>query len=197
MGTNKELFRYNMPKAYRNCSKTFKTPRRPYEKERIESELKVCGEYGLRCKKELWRVQLTLAKLRKSARELLTLDEDDEKRIFEGKALMRRMFKFGLLNRDTENGLDYVLGMTVHKFLERRLQTRVFRNKLAKSIHHARCLVNQRHIAVDNQLVNVASFMVTVENENKINFHTSSPEAGGKPGRVARIKARGGAADEE
>ena len=34
--------------------------------------------------------------------------------------------------------------------------------------------------------------MVTVENENKINFHPTSPYAGGKAGRVARIKARGG-----
>merc|ERR1711879_515283 len=176
---------------------TSKTPRRPFEKERIESELKVCGEYGLRCKREVWRVQLTLARLRKAARELLTLEETDPKRIFEGKALMNRMFKYGLLNRDSENGLDYVLGMTPQKFLERRLQTRVFRNKLAKSIHHARCLIRQRHIAVDNQLVNVASFMVTVENENKIDFHVQSAFGEGPRGRVAKMKARGGAGNED
>jgi len=61
-----------------------------------------------------------LAKIRKAARELLTLDEKDPKRLFEGAALMRRMFKLGLLN-ETENKLDYVLGLTVQKFLERRL----------------------------------------------------------------------------
>merc|ERR1712228_126840 len=149
------------------------------------------------CKMEVWRVQLSLAKLRKAARELLTLEENDPRRIFEGRALMKRMFKFGLLNRDTENGLDYVLGMTVQKFLERRLQTRVFRNKKAKSIHHARCLITQRHIAVDNQLVNIPSFLVTVENENKIDFHCSSALGEGTKGRVARIKARGGNQEEE
>ena len=37
-------------------------------------QLKLVGEYGLRCKREVWRVQLTLAKIRKAARELLTLD---------------------------------------------------------------------------------------------------------------------------
>merc|ERR1712007_82227 len=126
-----------------------------------------------------------------------TLEESDPRRIFEGRAMMNRMFKYGLLNKDNENGLDYVLGMTVQKFLERRLQTRVFRNKKAKSIHHARCLISQRHIAVDNQLVNIPSFLVTVENENKIDFHSSSALGEGKPGRIARIKARGGQAAEE
>ncbi len=31
-------------------------------------------------------------------------------------------------------------------FLERRLQTLVFKQGLAKSIHHARVLIRQRHI---------------------------------------------------
>lgn len=125
--------------------KTFKKPRRPYEKERLDQELKLVGEYGLRCKRELWRVQYALSRIRNAAKELLKLDEKDEKRIFEGEALLRRMNRYGLLD-ESQNKLDYVLALTPEHFLERRLQTLVFKSGMAKSIHHARVLIRQRHI---------------------------------------------------
>jgi small subunit ribosomal protein S9e len=125
--------------------KTFKRPRRPFEKERLDAELKLVGEYGLRNKRELWRVQMVLSKIRNAARTLLTLDDKDTKRIFEGQALMRRMYKYGLLQPEQDK-LDYVLALNPQDFLERRLETLVFKLGLAKSIHHARVLIRQRHI---------------------------------------------------
>jgi small subunit ribosomal protein S9e len=58
--------------------------------------LKLVGEYGLKNKKEVWRVGLTLSKIRRAARELLTLDEKDPKRLFEGNALIRRLVRIGV-----------------------------------------------------------------------------------------------------
>lgn len=69
----------------------------------------------------------------------------DPKRIFEGEALLRRLTRMGILS-ENEQKLDYVLGLTVEKFLDRRLQTTLFRTGLAKSIHHARVLIRGRHI---------------------------------------------------
>ena len=74
------------------------------------------GEYGLRCKRELWRVQFTLSRIRNNARMLLTLDEKNQHRIFEGEALLRRMNRYGLLD-ESQNKLDYVLALTVENFL--------------------------------------------------------------------------------
>merc|ERR1719281_2340192 len=133
-----------------SCRKTYTTPRRPFEKERLDQELKLIGEFGLRNKREVWRVKYTLAKIRKAARELLTLDEKDPKRLFEGNVLLRRLVRCGILDEDKMK-LDYVLGLSAEDFFERRLQTQAFKLGLAKSIHHARVLIRQRHIRVRKQ----------------------------------------------
>lgn len=145
-------------------------------------------------------MQLTLAKIRKAARELLTLEETDPIRIFEGRALIRRMLRLGLLN-ENEKKLDYVLGLTIQKFLERRLQTKVFKMSLARSIHHARVLLRQRHIRVGSQVVNIPSYMVRVDSEKHIEMSVRSPLGGGRPGRVKRRRdkqrAQGGGEEEQ
>ncbi|XP_025245186.1 40S ribosomal protein S9-like isoform X2 [Theropithecus gelada] len=157
------------------CRKTYVTPRRPFEKSRLDQELKLIGEYGLRNKREVWRVKFTLAKIRKAARELLTLDEKDPRRLFEGNMK-----------------LDYILGLKIEDFLERRLQTQVFKLGLAKSIHHARVLIRQRHIRVRKQVVNIPSFIVRLDSQKHIDFSLRSPYGGGRPGRVKRKNAKKG-----
>lgn len=180
-------------------SKTYVTPRRPFEKVRLDQELQLIGKYGLRNKREVWRVKYTLAKIRKAARELLTLDEKDSKRLFEGNALLRRLVRIGVLDEE-QMKLDYVLGLRVEDFLERRLQTQVLKHALAKSIHHARVLIRQRHIRVRKQVVNIPSFIVRLDSEKHINFSLNSPYGGGRPGRVKRKnmkKGQGGSGGEE
>ena len=151
---------------------------------------------GLRNKREVYRVNYTLSKVRSVARHLLTLSEKDPKRLFEGAALLRRLTRLGLLS-ESEQKLDYVLGLKIENFLDRRLQTRVFASGLALSIHHARCLIKQRHIRVGKKMVNVPSFMVRVESEKVIEFSATSPFGAGRPGRKKRksLKAGGGDSD--
>ncbi|XP_049849921.1 uncharacterized protein LOC126320467 [Schistocerca gregaria] len=173
----------------RNYSKTSKTPRRPFEKERIDAEMQLIGEFGLKNKREVWRVHYTLTKIRKAARILLTLDEKDPRRILEGSALLRRLSRIGVLN-ESRLRLDFVLGLTERDFLERRLQTLVFKRGMARSVHHARVLIQQRHISVGKQLVNVPSFIVRTDSEKHIDFAYNSAFGGGRPGRVKRRKMK-------
>merc|ERR1711970_282951 len=179
--TRSGMVRYQL----RNFSKTSKRPRRSYDKERLDAELKLIGTYGLKNKREIWRVGLVLSKVRAVARQLPTLEERDPQRVFQGQALMRRMIRYGILDEDKQR-LDYVLALKIEDFMERRLQTLVFKRGLAKSIHHARVLIRQKHIRVGRQIVDIPSFMVRVESQPHIEFSLTSPFGGGRPGRVKR-----------
>merc|ERR1712203_860887 len=121
-------------------------------------------------------------------------DEKDSTRVFQGEALLRRMVRMGLLE-ESEKKLDYVLGLTTAKIMERRLQTKVFKLGLAKSIHHARTLIRQRHIRVGKQICNIPSFHVRLDSEKHIDFALQSPFGGGRPGRVRRKRMKSGGGD--
>ncbi|KAK7267668.1 hypothetical protein RIF29_20346 [Crotalaria pallida] len=113
------------------------------------------------------------------------------------------MFRYGLLD-ESQNKLNYVLALSVENFLERRLQTLVFKTGMAKSIHHDRVLIRQDTSGVGRHVVNVPSFMVRIDSQKHIDFSLTSPLGGGHPERVKRKnlkadakKAAGGDGDEE
>ena len=144
---------------------------------------------------------IILCLLQQAARTLLTLDPKDPKRVFETTPLLRRLKRYGLLT-DEENSLEDILTLTTQRFMERRLQTKIFKQGLAKSIHHARVLIRQRHIRVGKQVVNVPSFLVRIDSEKHIDLSLNSPYGQGRPGRMARKRAAqraaaGGEEDDE
>ena len=60
--------------------------------------------------------------------------------------MLSRLIRLGVLD-ETKSQLDYVLALKQSDFLERRLQTQVFKLGLAKSIHHARVLIRHRCVS--------------------------------------------------
>jgi small subunit ribosomal protein S4 len=155
----------------RRIRKKYKTPRQPFERHRIDTELQLIGKYGLRNMKSVWKHSTMLRHFRGFARKLLSLPDED--REIGERELIGRLQRMGLLSEKAT--LDNVLTMQIEDFLERRLQTMVFRKGMASSPYHARQLITHGHIAIDNRVIKFPSYMVKPDEEKLIAFESNSP----------------------
>lgn len=144
----------------RRSRKKYETPRKPWDKERIEEEKKIMRIYGLKRKKEIWRAEAIVRKYRRIAKALIA---KRDRRI--EKMLLDKLSKLGILDAQS---IDDVLGMTVENVLERRLQTVVWRKGFANTPKQARQLIVHGHIAINGRKVSWPSYLVPKDEEDKI-----------------------------
>ncbi len=169
--------------------KSYTTPRHPWQAERITSEAEIVKSYGLRNKRELWKVHSQLRKYRQMSRMLLaegakgTVDVHTQ---LETENILNKLKSLGILKEDA--GLDDILALEVGSFLERRLQTQVYRLGLANSIKQARQFIVHGHIAVNGRKVTVPGYLVPLSEEATINYYEGSPLASeSHPERPAQV----------
>ena len=159
------------PKRFR---KKYDRPLKPWQKQRILEEVKLMKEFGLRRKKEIWIVAAILRKYRSIAKEIIKLRSANDPR---AEVLQEELFntlsKYGLINKEDAH-IEQVLNLTVRDILNRRLQTLVYKKGLARTPRQARQLIVHKHIMVGDKVVAAPSYLVTVEEENKIQFKPSS-----------------------
>jgi small subunit ribosomal protein S4 len=148
--------------------KKWERPGHPWIRARLEEEMRLMGEYGLRSKRELWRAQTLLRKIRARARSLLALPPDV--RAKEEEALVNKLYRMGLL-KSTTASLDDILSISIGDVLERRLQTIVFRKGFAKTIHMARQMIVHGHIAIAGRRVTSPGHLVSREEEELIGLY--------------------------
>jgi len=151
--------------------KRYTAPKLPFDQGGLVEELRLLGAYGLRNKKELWRLRAQLSRFRRSAREIESMSsmEKGDKE----KALLSKLRNLGIIG---EHGtLDDILGLRIEDFLERRLQTVVYRKKMAKSFFQARQLITHGHVSISGRKTISPSYWVTIEDEKKISYSDTSP----------------------
>ena len=155
--------------------KKYEKPRKPWEAKRIQEEREIVEKYGLKNKRELWRALTTVKKYRREARKILAeiaTGKATEHTKRKEKEMLSALIRRGILRKSLEEAsLDDVLSLTVEDLLERRLQTLVFKKGLANSPKHARQLIVHGHISVAGRKVTVPSYIVSVDEEQKIGYY--------------------------
>jgi small subunit ribosomal protein S4 len=144
--------------------KRYDTPSHPWRKERIDKEKELVRKYGLKNKRDIWKAESKLRRIRRQARNLL--GSHGEQAELEEQKLVGKLQKLGLLKGEAD--LDSVLGLNIEDILERRLQSLVHRKGLARSPKQARQLVVHGHIRVGGRRITAPSYLVPVEQEETI-----------------------------
>jgi len=147
--------------------KTYSGPGHPWQKQRIEEEAKLKKKYAYKNKKELWKVASTLRNMRAQARKLLPL-QGTKQGDLESKQLINKLIKYGIVPKGSN--LNDILNLTIENFLDRRLQTLVFKAGLANSIKQARQFITHGHVYVGNKKITSPSYLVKVDEEKTINI---------------------------
>lgn len=141
--------------------------------DQLNAELYVMGSYGLRNKRELWRAQTEVARIRNQARALLALST--EARSEKEKRLLNFLNRLGLVKEGAT--LDDILNLKVEDLLERRLQTIVMKKVSTKSPYQARQIVSHGHVSIGNRKVNIPGYLVRAGEESQILLHIEIPAA--------------------
>jgi len=140
--------------------KLYSRPKQPFNKFRIEEERKIMEEYGLKNKKEIWKAESKIKSMREKAKKLIKSSKNEQK------ALIDKINKMGLKVSSIEN----ILSLNSRDYLERRLQTIIFKKGLVSSIKGARQKITHKKVLVDGKIVNIPSYIVFKEMENKISL---------------------------
>jgi len=144
--------------------RVWKKPKRPLNYDLMMDELKILGTFGLKTKRELWKTQTELSRVRLHARSLLALRREVRER--KEPILIQSLSKIGLV--DQNSTLDDVLNLQVTDLLSRRLQTIAQKKLYFKTPYQTRQAIVHGHVMIGDSVVTIPSYVVKTEEEAKI-----------------------------
>ncbi|HIH42470.1 TPA: 30S ribosomal protein S4 [Candidatus Woesearchaeota archaeon] len=154
----------------RRLRKKYQGPLKLWDKERIEFEIELLKQYGLKNKTEIWKMDSLLRKFKADAKKLIraSTKQAEMERVY----LINKLRSFGLVPENAK--LDNILGIGLQDVLNRRLQTLVYKSGLARSVDQARQLITHEHIKVGDRIITFPSYIVSISEEPQIGFSTNS-----------------------
>jgi len=147
--------------------KMFSRPKKLFDRTRMDEENVLVKRYGLKNKREIWKAKTAVSNLRRRAKGLIGKDIKEQQIFFD------RLNKMGMGVTDVSD----VLALTEENIFARRLQTFIVRKKLATTAKGARQLIVHKNVLVDGKVVNVPSFVVTVDLEDKLSLREKKVKA--------------------
>jgi len=141
--------------------KKYSRPRRPFDKIRITEENVIKEKYGLKNKREIWKADDAVRRIRNQAKQLITAEIEEQNTFI--KKLQKKGFRI--------DSIADALALGKEDWLKRRLQTVLFSKKLVNTPKQARQFITHKHVSVGNQIVNIPSYQVSLEEEPEVKLN--------------------------
>lgn len=148
----------------------YEKPMHPWQRERIEEEKPLVRKYGLKNKKEIWKIKSVLRGFTSQAKSLEGTATEQAKK--ESEQLLKKLVRLGLIKANAQ--LGDVLSLKAEDIFNRRLQTIVYSKGLARSSKQARQFIIHGHVGINEQKLDVPGYLVPLDEEPKIGFIANS-----------------------
>jgi len=155
----------------KKLKKKYETPNHPWEKDRIERDTELVNQYGLKNRKEVWKLETLMKKYKDIIKGLIPRQDEQAEKLRQ--ITIQKLQNLGVISKDAI--IDDILGMRIEHFLDRRLQTLVYKKGLARTMRQARQFITHRHIMVNGKVVTAPSYLVPLNEEATITFVERSP----------------------
>ena len=149
-------------------------PSHPWEGERIKRESNLVFKYGLKNKKELWKVQSFLREIRRQARTLQAKNRTGDKQSSkETQALILKCQRLGLVQETAD--LNDLLLIGLEDLLSRRLQTVAFKKGMAHTVTQERQFIVHGHVNLGGRRFTVPGYLLRKGEDELVTYSELSP----------------------
>ncbi|MDP1729530.1 MAG: 30S ribosomal protein S4 [archaeon] len=138
--------------------KRYSRPKKLFDIALIKSEKGLIKKYGLKTRREVWKADFAIGKIRNIAKTLITA-EDKKKEEF-----IKRQVAKGF----AVNSIADVLALSKEDYLKRRLESIIVAKKLALTHKQARQLIAHKHVKLNGNKINCPGHLTTLEEEKTI-----------------------------
>jgi len=136
-----------------------------FDSERIKGEGNLAKRYGLKNKKEIWKADFAVEKIRNTAKKLITASDEKRQEFID---------KQKLKGFPVETTSD-ILALSAEDYLKRRLQSIVVKKKLATTHRQARQFITHKHITIGGNIINSPSHLTTLKEEEGVALNLVMP----------------------
>jgi small subunit ribosomal protein S4 len=145
--------------------KKYSRPRKLFDIALMKEEQGLIKKYGLKTRREVWRANFAIERIRNLAKELITASEEEKNKF------IKRQSEKGF----AVNSIADVLGLNKENYLKRRLQSIVVSRGIARTHNQARQFITHKHITLGGNIIDSPSHLTTLQEEMSLALSLQLP----------------------